>query len=56
LTNLRKILHIKFHDVPSSGRRIVSYGQKDKHEKPNSRSYKILRTSLKILILKNVAY
>jgi len=41
------MLHIKFHEVPSGGRRIVSYGQMDKHEKANIRSYRILRTRQK---------
>jgi hypothetical protein len=56
LTNLRKMLHIKFHEIPSSGSRIISYEQTDKHKKSNSRSKTILLTGLKILILKNVAY
>jgi len=44
----RKIIsNTKFHEIPSSGSRVVQFGRTDRHDDANSRFSAILRTRLK---------
>jgi hypothetical protein len=51
-----KYQNIKFHDNPSSESRVVPYGQKDEHHKPNSRFSQFCERDLKVHIFSHICH